>query len=137
MLCAVFSIVISGCIISGCSKDKEATFDPNATSNPTTTENLTDITSNPTVTLTWDAPTSYTDGSPLAPGDLKEFRIYFSTQPGSYSTSSYYTVLAPATSITVTEIISQSAGTYYFVVTAVDTTNMESDISNEVSKELY
>ncbi|MCK9417975.1 MAG: hypothetical protein M0R70_01190 [Nitrospirae bacterium] len=119
LFCVVLSVSISGC------SNKDADFDPRSAlaSTPTTT-----------LTLTWDAPTTYTDGSTLASGDLKEFRIYFSNQPGSYSTGSYYIVLAPATSVTVTEIISQPAGTYYFVVTAVDTTNMESDISNEVSR---
>lgn len=83
--------------------------------------------------LSWDAPTLYSDGTPFAPGVLKEFRVYFGTQPRSYSTGSYYTVSAPTTTVRIYDILSAGTGTYYFSVTAVDVMDMESGPSNEVS----
>jgi hypothetical protein len=84
--------------------------------------------------LVWDAPTTNTDGS--APLDLKEYRVYFSNSPDPYSAGGYYPVSAPATSVKVKDIISQGSGMYFFVVTAVDSTDRESDPSNVVSKYL-
>jgi len=138
LLCAVLSIIISGCIISGCSKDKEADF----VSNPTTTDSTTSST--PTVTLTWDAPTTYTDNTALFETVIKEYRVYYSTLPITQTaTSSVYTVSRPdptsaltPTSLTVNNNISLATGTYYFRVTAVDIDGAESDFSNEVSKNI-
>lgn len=87
-------------------------------------------------TLAWDRPLTYTDGTELLESDLKEYRVYFSTVSGSYPTGTYYPVPAPATEVTVTTVISQGTGTYYFKVTAVDKNDSESDYSNEVSKGL-
>ena len=122
----VLVIIISGCSLSGCSK-KDAEYLSSKTIFPLSIP----------ITLAWDPPKTYTDGLNLDPAsDLQEYRIYFSTQPGVYSSDNYYTVTAPATSITITEITSVPAGTYYFVVTAVDKSNGESGFSNEVSREL-
>ncbi len=80
--------------------------------------------------LSWSSPTLYSDGSQIAAGDIKEYRVYFSTQSGTYS-SQYYPVFAPNTSVYVKNI-NLTVGQYYFVVTALDSWNMESDFSNEV-----
>jgi len=120
-------------IISGCSTDHANTTQKNS-------DTITDITTtSPTTsptTLAWDAPSTYTNSTPLTESDLKEYRIYFSTQSGTYSAGSSYTVSAPTTSVKVKDIISLGTGTYYFVVTAVDRANMESFFSNEVSAEI-
>ena len=127
-LCAVVvAIFVTGCCISGCrsSRSSDTIF---ATSTPDTPAPL-------AATLSWDAPTTYTDGSPLL--DLKEYRVYFSTSPdGPYSAGQYYSVSAPATSVKVKDVISLGTGTYYFVVTAVDSTGWESIPSNEVGRYL-
>jgi hypothetical protein len=112
-LCAVVAIFVTGCFISGCRSNSNST---------------------PEASLSWNAPTTFTDGSALL--DLKEFRIYFSTSHNPYSTGSCYPVPASSTSVKIRDFISHGAGTYYFVVTAVDATNRESDPSNEVSKYL-
>ncbi len=85
--------------------------------------------------LSWDAPTTYTDGSALL--YLKEYRVYYSTSPGPYSTGIYFSVSAPATSVKIKDVISSGTGTYYFAVTAVDSTERESGPSNDVSRYLY
>ncbi len=92
-----------------------------------------DESSSTTISMSWDAPTTYIDGSGLDPANgIKEYRIYYRTETGTYSAEGYYPVSAPTTSVSVNLPI--SPGTYYFVVTAVDQTDMESYFSNEVSK---
>ncbi|MGH7229356.1 MAG: BACON domain-containing protein [Nitrospiraceae bacterium] len=76
-----------------------------------------------TATLTWNAsPTS----------DLAGYKVYVGTASGVYG---------PATSVgnvTTYRVLNLTTGqTYYFSVTAVDTSGNESDYSNEVSKSIY
>jgi hypothetical protein len=133
-LCIVLIFIVSGLFISGC-KSSDASYNPkNTSSTPdTTTPDTTNaVTTAPT--LAWDAPTTYTDGSPLL--GLKEYRLYFSASSGSYSAGSYYPVSAQTMVVKARDVISQGTGTYYFVVTAVDSSNRESDPSDEVSKYL-
>jgi len=79
-------------------------------------------------TLAWVAPRTNADGSALA--DLAGFRIYYGTTSGSYSKSitinSAYT-----TNYTISNL---SAGTYYMIVKAFDTSNNESAASSQLSK---
>ena len=136
---AVLAIIGSGFSISGC-KNNDASYSgkySSSTPDTTTPGATTPDTTTPTTTapaLAWDAPTTYSDGSPLL--DLKEYRIYYSTSSGPYSTGNYYTVSAQTTSIKAKDVISQGTGTYFFVITAVDSTNRESNPSNEVSRYL-
>ena len=78
------------------------------------------------ITLSWDAPTSNADGTPLT--DLAGYKIYVSKVPGVY-----------ADPIDVGNVLTKTLtnfceGTYYFVATAYDTSGNESAYSNEVSK---
>jgi hypothetical protein len=140
-LCSILAILVLGCCISGCRKDAKYTSTTPApettTPGPSTTETTTatipgaSLASLATL-LTWDAPATYTDGS--TPLNLKEYRVYFSTSPSPYSTGSYYPISAPATNVKVKDVVSMETGLYYFVVTAVDSSNIESDPSNEVSR---
>jgi trimeric autotransporter adhesin len=83
-------------------------------------------------TLTWDAPATYTDGSAVNPAtDITSYKIYYGTSSGVYSQS--ITVANPGTS-TVSQPLHLACGSYYFVVTAIDTDNNESDHSDEVFK---
>jgi hypothetical protein len=77
-------------------------------------------------TLTWDAPTTNTDGSPLT--DLAGYRLYRGVATGIYGPP---TDVGNVTAYTVTGLLSETM--YYFVVTAYDTDNNESAYSNEVS----
>ena len=82
------------------------------------------------VRLSWEAPTTRADGSPLT--NLAGYRIRYGTTPGTYPivvevnqpTATSYTVLglAPAT--------------WYFALTAVDAAGVESVPSAPVSKRL-
>jgi hypothetical protein len=78
-------------------------------------------------TLTWQPPAANIDGSPLA--DLAAFKVYWGSAPGTY-TRSAQTATAPATH-TVTGL---AAGTWFFVVTALNSRGEESAYSNVWSK---
>ena len=77
--------------------------------------------------LSWDAPTENTDGTRLT--DLAGYNIYYGTAAGDYSNS------INVGNITTHQITNLSDGsTYYFAVTAYDTSMNESDYSKEVSR---
>src|SRR3989344_2741407 len=87
--------------------------------------------------LTWDYPTTNTDESALT--DLSGFKVYYGMSSGSYSTTidaAFATcVTAPPCSTSTYTVANLNNGpTYYFVVTAYDTTGNESANSNEVFK---
>ncbi len=78
------------------------------------------------VTLSWDAPTTNTNGSSLT--NLSGYKLYYGTASGSYSQT---VTVNTGTTTTLTNL---SPGTYYFTVTAVNSNGTESVFSNEVSK---
>ena len=79
------------------------------------------------VTLSWDAPNTNTDGTPLT--DLAGYRIYVGRATGVYDAG----IIDVGNVLTIT-LTAFCEGTYYFVATAYDTEDNESDYSNEVSK---
>jgi hypothetical protein len=92
------------------------------------------VTGGGVVTLTWDAPTTFTDGSSLNPlTALSTYKIYYGAAPHIYTQT--VNVPNPGTT-TITQTLNLSSGTYYFAVTTVDTLGHESDYSNEVIKTL-
>ena len=79
-------------------------------------------------TLTWQPPTGNTDGSPLS--DLAGYRVYWGITQGNYSSS---TALSnPGLTSYVIEQLTPA--TWYFVVTAVNASGVESNYSSVVSK---
>jgi hypothetical protein len=83
------------------------------------------------VTLSWQAPSQNTDGSPLS--DLAGFRIYYGTTAGGpYPTS--ITITNPG--IATYFLDNLAPNTYYFVATAFDTSGNESAFSTQASKPL-
>lgn len=86
-----------------------------------------------TATLSWTAPDKKSDGTDL--NDLAGCRIHYGTASGSYP----QTIDIPCTkgeNITY-QVTNLPAGyTYYFVVTAYNTYQAESDYSNEGSKSI-
>jgi hypothetical protein len=85
------------------------------------------VTASGSATLSWNVPTTNTDGTPFA--DLSYFKIYYGTQSGSYTTT---VNLGTATNYVVNNLASGS--TYYFAVTAVNSSGVESSYSNEANK---
>ncbi|MBI5742107.1 MAG: fibronectin type III domain-containing protein [Nitrospirae bacterium] len=80
---------------------------------------------NGSLTLTWDAPTTNSDGTPLS--DLAGYKIYFGTSSYNYSSA------IDAGNVTAYNIENLPSGTYYFVIVAYDTSGNESTFSNEIS----
>jgi hypothetical protein len=77
-------------------------------------------------TLSWDPPTINMDGTPVT--NLAGYRVYWGTASRDYSS---VTDVGNTTTYTVAGL---STRTYYFTVTAYDTSGGESIFSNEVSK---
>jgi hypothetical protein len=77
-------------------------------------------------TLTWDAPTTNADGTPLT--DLAGYNLYYGTSSGNY------TVTIDVGNVTTYGIDGFPPGTYYFVLTAYDISGNESDYSTEISR---
>ena len=81
-----------------------------------------------TAILTWTPPALNEDGSALA--DLSAFKVYWGTTPGTYSQS---TKISSATARTYT-VSGLTKGTWYFVVTALNSKGIESPYSNVWTK---
>jgi len=79
-----------------------------------------------TAALSWAAPTTNTDGTPLT--NLAGYKVYYGTSSGNYGAP---VNIGSQTSYSVTGL---NAGTYYFAVTAYDGSGNESSFSNEVTK---
>jgi Divergent InlB B-repeat domain/Fibronectin type III domain len=77
-------------------------------------------------TVFWDAPTENADGTTLS--DLEGYRVYYGTSSRNYSQS---IDVRNVTAYIISDLVSEV--TYYFAVTAYDTSGNESDFSNEVS----
>jgi hypothetical protein len=80
-------------------------------------------------TIEWIAPTSYEDGTPLAPEEILSFELMYGTESGNYTNS--VTVSGDAREFTVSNLAS---GTWYFVATVTTVELETSVISNEVSR---
>lgn len=79
-------------------------------------------------TLSWQAPTTRTDGTPLT--NLAGYHIRYGTALGSYNN----VVTIPNGGITSAVVSNLPPATYYFVASAYDTTGAESNNSSAVSK---
>lgn len=80
-------------------------------------------------TLTWVAPTTKTDGSPV---DLAGFKIYWGPSSRNYTNS--VTINSPGQ---LTYVIDQlTPATWHFAVTAIDSSGRESAFSNEATKQI-
>jgi hypothetical protein len=79
-------------------------------------------------TLSWTPPTTNTDGSPLT--NLAAYRVHWGTTSGTYTSS--VRIDNPGLASYVVEGL--APGTYYFVVTALNSAGAESQFSNVASK---
>jgi hypothetical protein len=78
-------------------------------------------------TLSWDIPLEKVDGTPA---QLEAFMIFWGEAPGEYTQT---IKVSPSTTLYTVNDFS-SAGTWYFVIRAVEVGGNVSDLSNEVSK---
>jgi len=80
-----------------------------------------------TVTLSWQAPTENSDGTPLM--NLKGYRLHYGPASRSYSE----TVDIANPGLTTYVVQNLAAGDYYFALTAYNSAGIESVLSGEVS----
>jgi hypothetical protein len=80
-------------------------------------------------TLSWMPPTQNTDGTALT--DLANYKIYWGTSQNNFTAG---WKMVPSSAGTTAIIDQLTAGTYYFVVTALDSSGNESAYSNVASK---
>lgn len=81
-----------------------------------------------TATLSWQAPTTNTDGAALT--DLSGYRIYYGTDAEELTESVQLTSVGLQTYV----IDGLGTGTWYFAIKAVTSTGVESALSDIVSK---
>jgi len=86
--------------------------------------------SNGSATLSWTAPTENTDGSALS--NLSGYRIRYGTSASSLTS----TITITNASVTTYVIEDLAPATWYFAVTAVNSTGSESSNSNVASKQI-
>jgi hypothetical protein len=80
--------------------------------------------------LSWTAPTTRSDGTPLSLADIDGFRIYYGKSRGSYP-NRVDVKDGSAQSAVVKNI---PAGSYYVVMTTYDVTGLESGYSSAITK---
>lgn len=82
-------------------------------------------------TLNWAAPTTNDDGTSIT--GLAGYKVHYGTSPGRYT----HTINVPNPTTTTCKVINLPAGaTYYFVVTAYNSSGVESAPSSEVFKKI-
>lgn len=77
-------------------------------------------------TLSWAAPTTYTNGTPLT--DLAGYKVHYGTASGAY------TQTTDVGKVTTYKVSNLPNATYFFAVSAYNTAMAESGYSSEVSK---
>lgn len=81
-------------------------------------------------TLSWTPPTQNSDGSVLT--DLSGYKIYYGNESGDYPMS--VRIENPGIARYVVENLTPN--TYFFVITAINSSDMESEFSNEASTQV-
>ena len=82
------------------------------------------------VVVSWEAPTQNEDGTALT--NLAGFRVYYGTEQGVYPNR----IEIDTTGLLSFAINNLTAGTYYFVTTAVNASGEESDYSDVIAVDL-
>jgi hypothetical protein len=82
------------------------------------------------VTLSWQPPTTREDGSPLT--NLAGYYIYYGRMSGIYD----FDIKIDNPGVTTYVVEELNPGTWYFVLSSYDSDGIESDYSNEISKEV-
>lgn len=82
-----------------------------------------------TADLSWDAPSTNSDGTPLT--DLVRYRVYVGQSTPVDRDSGSWVTIEDATEYTFSGL---APGVYYFAVSAINVQGAESDLSNEVER---
>jgi hypothetical protein len=85
-------------------------------------------------TISWDAPTTNSDGTNLTVTDLAGYKVYYGKKVDNNSILFGNVIPVSNVNETTVTILNLTSGTYCFAVTAYNTEGDESDYSNIVSK---
>ena len=89
-------------------------------------------------TLNWTAPTTRTDGTPLAPTEIQEFRVYYGIDIGEspLAIGPDYTAVSGENAAEITIDLTPRPEPYVisFAITTVDRDGLESALSETVTK---
>ena len=114
-------VLLAACVLAGCHEDPTGVSTVSAGTSATNK-------GSGTATLSWQAPTTNTDGAALT--DLSGYRIYYGTDAEELSESVQLTSVGLQTYV----IDGLGTGTWYFAIKAVTSTGVESALSQIVSK---
>jgi Fibronectin type III domain len=114
-------------LLAGCSDDNSGISSSSASTSSTTGGTGAPTPTGNSATLSWSAPTTNTNGTPLT--DLSGYRIYY----GANSQHLSQTVDLNSAGITSYVINNLSAGTWYFAISAVTANGVESALSDVAS----
>jgi Fibronectin type III domain len=116
---AAGAALVLGALLAGCNDPGAGTASPNSAPAASNSGS---------VTLSWEAPTSNTNGSALT--DLSGYRIYYGVSPTDLS----QTVEITSVGIQTYVLDDLPSGTWYFAVIALSSAGNESGLSNIVVK---
>ena len=114
-------LVLAACVLAGCHQDRTGLSTESASNSATNK-------GSGTATLSWQAPTTNTDGAALT--DLSGYRIYY----GISATDMSQTVHLTGVGLQTYVIDNLGSGTWFFAIKAVTSTGVESALSDIVSK---
>ena len=114
-------LVLAACVLAGCHQDPTGVSTVSAGTSATNK-------GSGTATLSWQAPTTNTDGAALT--DLAGYRIYY----GMNADDLTQTVQLTSVGLQTYVIDDLGSGTWYFAIKAVTGTGVESGLSDVVSK---
>lgn len=83
------------------------------------------------ISLQWDMPTEYEDGSPIGLDEIKEYKVYYGDDSNFLKQSKNVLIVEGGQNTTASIMVSK--GIWYFAVTAIDVNEHESDLSNIVT----
>ncbi|AZZ93782.1 hypothetical protein EUZ85_24940 [Hahella sp. KA22] len=121
--------------ISAATMDDQGTYDvivSNSTGSVVSNSAQVTVFVDRTANMFWQPPTTREDGSALALEDISGYRIYVTNDAGSLEAT--YDVPAGQYYHYFDNL---ETGTHYFTITAIDTSGMESDFSDLMSKTIF
>lgn len=118
------SVLIFAFSLASCSVSQPSPVDGNAISGSGSISGG----SGKALKVSWNAPLEREDDTDLSLSDIAEYRVYYGNETGNYDN----VIIVDGNSTFEAEDSDVSKGTYYVVVTAIDSDGLESGYSQEI-----